>query len=154
MQENVHVDQHAHGGAGGDGAAREVLGGPDGIDGHRDGGVAGEGGDAREFGVADHLVGDEEIIDPGREHGFRLAHGRARDADRGAAELAPRELRGPVGLDVGPDRLPRPLEELCHGVDVRVEDVEVDHECGSRERRRAHLGLRGERPHLRHPLIA
>ena len=53
----------------------------------------------------DDLVGDQDVVDPGRDHRLGLADRGAGDADRRPAELPPRQLRRAMRLDVRPERL-------------------------------------------------
>ena len=91
--------------------------------------------EAHDLGRIDHLVGDEDVVEAGLDHGLRFADRGTREARHRAAQLASRQFGGAMGLDVRSHGLARALQEGRHGRHVRLEDVEVDHERRRRQRR-------------------
>ena len=145
MQEDVHVDDDTHTDPGAYGQMRERFNRSRVVCRNRDGRMARKLDDALELRRIDDLVGDQHVADSRRDHHLGLPHRGAGHAGRRPTQLTLRKLRCSVGLHVRSDGLASSTHQRRHGGDIGVEDVEIDHECGRRERRDHRLISRAPR---------
>ena len=75
---------------------------------------------------AHHLVGDEDVPDPGFGHHLGLAELRAGDAESTRLELHVRDLGDLLPFRVGPPPHAVAAEERGHLGDVALHQVEID----------------------------
>ena len=135
MQEDVDVDEDTHRDPCASGHMRERLDRSWVVCRNRDCRMTRKLDDARELRRIDDLVGDQHVADAGRDHHLGLPHRGAGHAGRRPTQLTLRKLRCSMSLHVRSDGLASSTHQRRHGGDIGVEDVEIDHECGRRERR-------------------
>ena len=83
------------------------------------------------LGIAQHVVGEQDVVgDAGIRHHLDLAELLAGDADRAGIHLQLGQRRDLVRLDVRPVGEAVARERLLRAADVRLDDVEVDHDRG------------------------
>ena len=83
------------------------------------------------LGVAQHVVAEQDVVGGARvRHHLDLAELLAGDADRTGLHLHFGERRDLVGLDVRPVGEPVTGEKVLRATDVRLDDIEIDHNRG------------------------
>jgi hypothetical protein len=104
------------------------------VDQHADGRGLGQQGQPGDLRRRHDLIGDENIGDPRRDERGGLVHFLATDADRATADLGFGDIGTLVRLGMRAQGEARSAHGIRHQVEVVLECVEIDDQCGRLDR--------------------
>jgi hypothetical protein len=133
MQARVHLDQDGNRPSEVATHPRQALGHLDGVRGSPNRGALKQRPQARELGLPNDRVRDQDVVDSGLDHHLGLPELRDGDPGRASVQLHPRDVGALVGLRVGPKAHAGLVGDPLQVGDVSLEHLEVDHQRGGVE---------------------